>query len=164
MKKNLIIFSIITICLQFVASAVELPNKPSGRTSVSIRMFGTNKNPANPPYFSFFAYEMRDDALLNSKAQKSEKVKNIEKRITKDEYAVIYKLFLQFFNQHKLSVERNFIRDGNSIEIKLSAGSESITVTFANDSYVKSQGVKTLIKMLEEAQVGTTHTLLMQFK
>jgi len=101
------LLSVLTIFLPLIVHAIEIPDKPNGRTSLSIAMFGTTENPANPPDFRFFVYEMRDDALLTFQASGNEKELSIEKRITKDEYAAVYRMFWDFFNSHKLSEDPN---------------------------------------------------------
>ena len=163
MKKLIII--LLTI-LSLTVYATEVPNQPNGRTSLSISMFGTNENPANPPYFRFFVYEMQNDALLSSlssKGEESKKNSDIKKRITKDEYSRIYKAFNVFFDNYKLSEERNLIEDGSSIEIKLSVGSNSTSITLANNSFVKSEELKSLLESLEKIQPGCTQFLLQVF-
>ena len=158
------LLSIITIFFPLIAGAVEIPDKPNGRTSLSIAMFGTTENPANPPYFKLFAYEMRDDALLTSQIKDNKNGTDLKKRISKDEYAAIYKIFWEFFNKHKLSADPNIVKDGSSMELKLSVGSESVTATFAHDSFRKSQDIKRLVNVLEKAHAGSTQNLLTQFK
>ena len=158
------LLSIFAIFLPLIVGAIVVPEKPNGRTALSITMFGTTANPANPPDFRFFVYEMRDDALLTSEARDNKEKPDIKKRITKGEYAAVYKIFRKFFDSHKLSEDPNLIRDGSSIEIKFSVGSESVSAIFAHNSFRKSQDVKTLFELLEELHPGSTHSLLQQFK
>jgi hypothetical protein len=158
------LLSIFAIFLPLMVSAIELPKMPNGRSTLSITMFGTTENPTNPPDFRFFVYEMRDDALLTSEARDNKEKPDIKKRITKDEYAAIYKTFKDFFDSHKLSEDPNLIRDGSSIEIKFSVGSESASATFAHNSFRESQDVKTLFELIEKLHPGSTHSLLQQFK
>ena len=119
----------------------------------------------NPPDFRFFAYEMQDGALLTSEAADNKEKPGIKKKIAKDEYAALYKIFRDFFlNSHKLSGDRNLIKDGSSIEIKFSVGGESVSATFAHNSFRESQDVKTLFELIEKLHPGSTQSLLQQFK
>ncbi len=158
------LLSIFAIFLPLIVGAIEVPDKPNGRTALSITIFGTTENPANPPDFRFFVYEMQDDALLTSEAQDNKEKPDSKKRISKDEYAAIYKIFKDFFNSHKLSEDPNLIEDGSSIEIKCSVGSESVSAIFAHNSFRKSQDVKTLFELIEKLHPGSTQSLLQQFK
>ena len=158
------LLSIFATFLPLMAGALDIPEKPNGRTSLSIAMFGTNENPSNPPDFRLFVYEMRDDALLTSETQDNKKKPNIKKAITKNKYATIYRIFREFFDSHKLSEDPNLTRDGSSIEIKLSIGAESISATFANNSFRESRDIRTLFESLEKAFPGSTQSLLQQFK
>jgi len=158
------LFSIFAIFLPLIVGAIEIPGKPSGRTSLSITMFGTTENPANPPDYRFFVYEMRDDALLTSEARVNKEKPDIKKRITKDEYAVIYEAFKDFFDNHKLGEDPNLIRDGSSIEIKFSVGSESVCAIFAHNSFRESRDVKAIFELLEKLHPRSTYSILQQFK
>ena len=53
----------------------------------------------NPPDFRFFAYRMQDGALLTSEAADNKEKPGIKKKIAKDEYAALYKIFRDFFQQ-----------------------------------------------------------------
>ena len=160
--KPLITFCIILIST-FTGYSVELPDKPNGRTSLNVSMFGATENPSAPPYYNFFTHEMRDDALLTSET-KNNKKGYVKKRITKKEYAELYDTFKTFFNTYKIDEKPNLVRGGSSIKIQLTIGSQSFSSTFAHNSFIKSNEVKTLIKQLEQLHPGTTQSLLPLFK
>ena len=154
---------VLALLTAFAASAVELPSKPTGTSSLSISMFGTTENPANPPDYRFFVYEMRDDALLTSNLNGKEEGK-IKKRISPTEYAALFTEFKQFFDSHKVNEDRNLTADGSSIKIEMHFESSSASITFDHNSFKNSKELKILLKAIESSHSGSTRTLIQALK